>query len=86
MSRANGEKLVAAGVPVCNVYGGTEYGAHTTVFDVDYTQEQDPKAETDAKTKEDWEYLAFSDYVKTRWAPQGDGTYELQFLVCQIRE
>ena len=30
---------------------------------------------------EDWSWMAFSPRVKPRWEPQGDGTYELHFLV-----
>lgn len=80
LSQVTGEKLVAAGVPLYSVYGGTEYGSHAKVFNVDYTQGPDPYV----KSKEDWEYVSFPDSIKSRWVPQGDGTYELQFLVSQI--
>ena len=64
-------------VPLFPWYGGTEFGPHTKLFDID-TSEQPPP---DAKTLADWEWLAFSERVRPNWVPQGDGTYELQFLV-----
>ena len=36
----------------------------------------------DGTAREDWEYVRFADYVRCQWVPQGDGSYELQFLVC----
>ncbi|EKM52305.1 uncharacterized protein PHACADRAFT_260612 [Phanerochaete carnosa HHB-10118-sp] len=79
LSKTSGNKLVAAGVRLCCVYGGTEYGVHTKILDTDYSL----GPEASSRTKEDWEWVSFPDYPKCRWIPQGDGTYELQFLTCE---
>ena len=63
-----GEFLVASGVKLISAYGGTEFGVPTLPF----------KRKGD---EEDWAYMEFSDRTKIRWVPQGDGTYECQFLV-----
>ena len=60
--------MIESGVPIASVYGATEFGVHTVVS-------HKPGDE------KDWEYLAFSDRAKIRWDPQGDGTFEAQFLV-----
>jgi hypothetical protein len=49
-------------------YGGTEFGAIAT-------------ASLNPEDEDDWEYIEFSEICTPRWVPQGDGTYELQFLV-----
>ena len=63
-----GDLLIHSGVHITPVYGATEFGgpAHFFRKDGDY---------------KDWEYITFSDRCKIRWDPQGDGTYEAQFLV-----
>ncbi|KAF9478063.1 putative aminoadipate reductase [Pholiota conissans] len=48
-------------------YGGTEFGAIGT-------------SSLKPEDEDDWEYIEFSDICTPRWIPQGDGTYELQFL------
>ncbi|KAF8185750.1 acetyl-CoA synthetase-like protein [Pholiota molesta] len=48
-------------------YGGTEFGAIAT-------------ASLNPEAEDDWEYIEFSEICTPRWVPQGDGTYELQFL------
>jgi hypothetical protein len=53
---------------VIPVYGGTEFGTPVSFR----------KGSGD---KKDWQYVSFSRLAKTRWDDQGDGTYELQFLV-----
>lgn len=63
-----GDRLVEAGVHLVPVYGGTEFGPPSSFL-------------KGPMNKEDWEYIFFSQFVKTRWIDQGDGTYELQFLV-----
>ncbi|TCD64925.1 putative NRPS-like protein biosynthetic cluster [Steccherinum ochraceum] len=78
LSDANGDKLVASGVNLCSIYGATEFGAPTMIFDTDDTQGPD----SDVKTSADWAWLQLSNTVNTRWVPQGDGTYELQTLTC----
>ena len=50
-----------------SLYGGTEFGA--------------PVCFRDGSGDKDWEYVSFPQLVNTRWGDQGDGTYELQFLV-----
>lgn len=77
LASKTGASLIAAGVPLYPWYGATEFGSPTLVF----TLVTDPHAGPNAKTLEDWEWLEFGDYVNTRWEPQGDGTYELQYLV-----
>ena len=77
LSSQVGTELVSAGVALYSLYGGTEFGAQTKVFDIDDSRDAGP----DAKTSADWEWLAFSDLVNLRMVPQGDGTYEAQFLV-----
>lgn len=59
------------------MFGATEVGAPTLLFDTDDSR----GADADVKTSADWSWMQFSDRVKTRWVDQGDGTYELQFLV-----
>ncbi|KAG6885392.1 putative NRPS-like protein biosynthetic cluster [Termitomyces sp. T159_Od127] len=63
-----GNLLVEAGVTLHATYGGTEFGMNTRLL---------PPADKDPK---DWEYMQFNDHMNTRWAPQGDGTFELQLL------
>lgn len=65
------------GVPLYPWYGGTEFGPHTKIFDIAESEKPAPSA----KTREDWEWMAFTERVKCRWDPQGDGTYELHYLV-----
>ncbi|KAG6853021.1 putative NRPS-like protein biosynthetic cluster [Blastosporella zonata] len=62
-----GNILVDAGVRLHPVYGGTEFGAPT-----------DPITRDDEQ--KDWEYMRFQDRANVRWVPQGDGTFECQFL------
>lgn len=47
--------------------------------DIDYSGQGDPEK---VKTADDWAWMAFPDFV--RWDPQGDGSYELQFMVRQL--
>ncbi|KAH0588812.1 Polyketide synthase HetM [Termitomyces sp. J132] len=63
-----GNLLVEAGVILHATYGGTEFGMNTRFA---------PPINKDVK---DWEYMQFNDHMNTRWVPQGDGTFELQFL------
>jgi hypothetical protein len=63
-----GNSLVEAGVPVVPLYGGTEFGT--------------PIGYHVGVADKEWEYVTFCHSVKPRWEDQGDGTYELQFLVC----
>ena len=64
-----GDMLYSAGVKISPVYGSTETGSSTHAF---------------KRIKEDeaaWDYMEFGKSMDIRWIPQGDGTYELQFLV-----
>lgn len=65
-----GDLLVDAGVKLNVTYGGTEFGINTTFLP---SPDKDPK---------DWEYMQLNDQMNPRWVPQGDGTFELQLLVC----
>ncbi|TCD64926.1 putative PKS/NRPS-like protein biosynthetic cluster [Steccherinum ochraceum] len=67
LSDMNGDKLTCAGVKLCAIYGGTEFGS--------------PTGANDEKT-DDWAWFKFAEFVKPRWIPQGDGTHELHFLTC----
>ncbi|KIP07411.1 hypothetical protein PHLGIDRAFT_105771 [Phlebiopsis gigantea 11061_1 CR5-6] len=63
-------KAKAAGIHPFAVYGGTEFGAFTML------------RRTDGHAGPDWEWMAFDERLSCRWIPQGDGSYELQFLTC----
>ena len=77
LSEKNGNKLVKAGVKLYAVYGGTEFGAHTAILDEDDSNGLDAPVKTSA----DWAWMQFPDTLKPRWVPQGDDTYELEYLV-----
>lgn len=62
-------KAKEAGIYPFAVYGGTEFGAFTML------------RRTDGPAGPDWEWMAFDERLSCRWIPQGDGSYELQFLV-----
>ncbi|GAW10245.1 pre-mRNA-splicing factor ATP-dependent RNA helicase PRP43 [Lentinula edodes] len=62
------ESLIVRGVPVSAGFGGTEFGV-VSEFRVD-------NADT-------WQYFEFRDGTNIRWVPQGDGTYEAQFLTSK---
>ncbi|KAF8219495.1 putative aminoadipate reductase [Tricholoma matsutake] len=62
-----GDFLVESGVSLQPHYGGTEFGTPTYAL-------------TDKGDKKNWSYMAFSKRANVRWVPQGDGTFECQFL------
>ncbi|KAJ3925541.1 MAG: putative aminoadipate reductase [Lentinula lateritia] len=62
------ESLIVRGVPLSAGFGGTEFGV-VSEFRVD-------NADT-------WQYFEFRDGTNIRWVPQGDGTYEAQFLTSK---
>ncbi|KAJ7625710.1 hypothetical protein FB45DRAFT_922118, partial [Roridomyces roridus] len=64
-----GDKLVEQGVNLVPIYGATEFGAPSIV-----------KRHQEEKDAGEWAWLRFSDRVHVRWMPQGDGTFECQFL------
>jgi len=63
--------MTESGVYITPIYGATEFGTPACLF-------------RKGGDEKDWEYLSFSDRANIRWDPQGDGTYEAQFLVCGI--
>ncbi|KAJ7604122.1 putative aminoadipate reductase [Roridomyces roridus] len=69
LSERVGDKLVREGVNLVPMYGATEFGAPSIV--------KRHQEEIDAG---EWAWLRFSDRVHVRWMPQGDGTFECQFL------
>ncbi|EKM50758.1 uncharacterized protein PHACADRAFT_153008 [Phanerochaete carnosa HHB-10118-sp] len=73
-----GDELIVEGVNLYPWYGGTEFGPHTRVFDMDESSNPAPNG----KTRADWEWLSFSDRVTCRWVSEGDSTFELQLLTC----
>lgn len=62
-----GDALSGAGVKVVQLYAATEFGTISRLV---------RRAGDD-----EWAYAEMSDMHRLRWAPQGDGTYELQILV-----
>ena len=76
----NGSKLIARGVTLVSGYGVTEAGPVAHPFDGFDADPSDPNA----RTLEDWQWQRISPLTKPRWMPQGDGTYELQFLVRKL--
>ena len=81
LSSKTGGRLQDEGVPLYPWYGGTEFGPHTKIFDIDESENPAPGA----KTRADWEWMAFTERVQPQWDPQGDGTYELQYIVSLLR-
>lgn len=74
LSHQIGDALTRAGVNIRSLYGATEFGVPTTL---------ELPHKKFMRTPDDWNYLSFSDLAKPRWVHQGDGTFELQFLVRQ---
>ncbi|KAJ6491913.1 acetyl-CoA synthetase-like protein [Mycena sanguinolenta] len=64
-----GDSLFSQGVNILPIYGATEFGAPTIV--------KGRQAEMDAG---EWAWFRFNNHVNIRWEPQGDGTFECQFL------
>ncbi|KAG6888349.1 hypothetical protein C0995_009042 [Termitomyces sp. Mi166 len=62
-----GDFMVSAGVKLNPGYGGTEFGSPTHAI---------PRPGDEG----DWAYMEFGKRAKVRWMPQGDGTFECQFL------
>ena len=80
MSEKSGTRLADAGVKLYAVFGATETGAVTKIFNVDDSEGPDAPW----KTSNDWQWMEFADNVNIRWVPQGDGTFEMQFLVRML--
>ncbi|KAJ7198969.1 hypothetical protein GGX14DRAFT_525295, partial [Mycena pura] len=64
---------VNAGVKLRSVYGSTEAGVISSLIPLPGDEKE-------------WDWFRFSDRVKVRWAPQGDGTFELQILTTEQHE
>ncbi|KAJ7683142.1 putative aminoadipate reductase [Mycena rosella] len=67
-----GDSLFSQGVKITPMYGATEC-TYSAIFILTMRQ-----AEIDAG---EWVWMRFSSRVNVRWIPQGDGTFECQFLV-----
>ncbi|KAF8054252.1 putative aminoadipate reductase [Lyophyllum atratum] len=65
-----GDFMFKAGVKLNPGYGGTEFGSPTHAI---------PRPGDESE----WAYMEFSPRAKVRWVPQGDGTYECQFLTTE---
>ncbi|CAA7263093.1 unnamed protein product [Cyclocybe aegerita] len=65
-----GDALLAAGINLSSLYGGTEFGI-TTVPALGRGSESN------------WEWVRFSEKITVNWAPQSDGTYECQVLTTE---
>jgi hypothetical protein len=59
--------LVAAGCRLRSVLGATEFAVISEVY-------------KHSAAPEDWAWIAFHPSAHIRWAPQGDGSFELQLL------
>lgn len=73
LSFSVGDRLVKSGVPLCNGYGGTEFGNPTVPWD------QIPR-------DDDWFWFRFRPNSNMRFESQGDGTYELVVVVSDISQ
>ncbi|KAJ6617577.1 putative aminoadipate reductase [Mycena sp. CBHHK59/15] len=65
-----GQILFNAGLKLRAVYGATEFGAISTIIPW-------------RGDEQEWEWLRFSEDVKLRWVPQGDGSFECQVLTSE---
>jgi len=61
--------MVDSGVKLGPIYGGTEFGGPTYML-------RRPEGDSN------WEWVSLDERLTIRWDPQGDGTYECQFIVC----
>ncbi|KAJ3983514.1 putative aminoadipate reductase [Lentinula detonsa] len=66
LSHATGDYLISCGVHLRAIYGLTEAGSPST-----WSMEDG---------FEDWSWHKFPEGPHIRWVPQGDGTFEIQFL------
>ncbi|KAJ7656834.1 putative aminoadipate reductase, partial [Mycena polygramma] len=70
-----GDFLFSEGVNITPIYGATECDGSIPVGLPTIVKRR--QAEEDAG---EWEWLRFSSHVNVRWVPEGDGTFECQFL------
>ncbi|KAF8955032.1 acetyl-CoA synthetase-like protein [Flammula alnicola] len=68
-----GNFMTSAGVTLAPIYGGTEFGGPTYMA-------RRPGGEND------WEWFALDERLNVRWEPQGDGSFECQFLTNEFHQ
>ncbi|KAI0337721.1 acetyl-CoA synthetase-like protein [Trametopsis cervina] len=78
LSPSTGDKLVKAGVFIQSIYGSTEGGIGASgAFDFEQW----------GKTPDEWIWITFNPKMsKARFVPEGDSTFELQFLTCDAHQ
>lgn len=82
LPRGIGAELVRKGVPLCTSYGATEFGIPTYRLPLGRNGKPSIEAFKDIRQRlEDWNYVAFNDFVKLRLLPAGKDSFELQILV-----
>jgi hypothetical protein len=64
--------MTTQGVVLAPIYGATEFGGPTYM------------SRRPGGTENDWEWMSIDERTGIRWEPQGDGTYECQFIVRQF--
>ncbi|GJE88440.1 acetyl-CoA synthetase-like protein [Phanerochaete sordida] len=72
LAQSVGDRLVAAGVRLRSVYGGTEFSGPVKLWPEPLSAAPEPLAPS-----ADWAWLAWTAAATARMVPQGDGTYEL---------
>ncbi|KDR77645.1 hypothetical protein GALMADRAFT_1326492 [Galerina marginata CBS 339.88] len=70
-----GNLMTRAGVKLCPIYGGTEFGAPTYML-----------RRPDEGSENGWEWIQMDERLNIRWDAQGDGTYECQFLSSKFQQ
>ncbi|KAJ7193227.1 putative aminoadipate reductase [Mycena pura] len=70
LATAVGDFLVSQGVNLVSLYGATEFGIVNTLV----------------RRGSEWAWFKFSSRVNVRWVPQGDGTFECQFLTTPTHQ
>lgn len=83
LTKEAGDKIVNAGVWLKSVYGGTEFGVPMSPLRLKEGEhgEKDRKDWDIGADSREWEWQAFAPNAELRWEAQGDGTYELIFMV-----
>ncbi|KII87501.1 hypothetical protein PLICRDRAFT_257848 [Plicaturopsis crispa FD-325 SS-3] len=75
LAPAKGDSMFKASVKLRSFYGATEFGAPIHVA----MRQSDIEAGN-------WAWIRFCPLAKLRWAPQDDGTFELQVLNCKTHQ
>ncbi|KAF7973245.1 hypothetical protein HWV62_15753 [Athelia sp. TMB] len=78
-----GDTLARAGINIISMYGATEFGCTTTL---ELPSPQSSAGDRSASEPSEWAYMRFSKGVNVRWVPQGDGTFESQFLTTEFHK